>query len=149
MRKPLFSVVVLLAVVGCSQSPDISPPKPTDTASPTHTSTLTPTTAPTSTIAPFHTPSLTITASPTHTPVPLTDTPQAEATPDSIFLAEGVWRCPDSTTGATYVGSEKSNKFHHLNCEWARKIKAENRICFADRAAALSYGYIPCGVCKP
>jgi methylphosphotriester-DNA--protein-cysteine methyltransferase len=69
--------------------------------------------------------------------------------PVSNFLAEGVWQCPDDTTGASFVGSDKSNKFHYLSCEWAKNIKDLNRICFASRDAALAYGYVPCGVCKP
>ena len=64
-------------------------------------------------------------------------------------LAEGVWRCPQGADGASYVGSAKSDKFHLPHCQWAEKIKEENRICFASREAALAYGYVACKVCKP
>jgi len=60
-----------------------------------------------------------------------------------------VWRCPEDTTGARYVGSGKSDKFHEPDCQWAEKIKDQNRICFASKSAALAYGYVPCAVCKP
>ena len=118
-------------------------PKPTYTPEPTATSTSTPTHAPTNTPKPTNTPL------PTNTPIPPTDTPQAEAPHGSKVLADGVWRCPNSTAGAAYVGSYKSDKFHYPNCRWAEKIKDENRVCFASRSAAIAYGYVACGTCKP
>lgn len=124
-------------------------PKPTHTPEPTATSTSTPTHAPTNTLAPTNTPKPTNTPLPTNTPIPPTDTPQAEAPPGSEVLADGVWRCPNSTAGAAYVGSYKSDKFHDPNCRWAKKIKDENRVCFAGRSAAIAYGYVACGTCKP
>jgi hypothetical protein len=91
---------------------------------------------------------------PTATPVPPTlipptDTPRAGPPPGSEVLADGVWRCPSNTDGAAYVGSKESDKFHYLDCRWAKEIKDENRICFATRDAAVAYGYVPCGVCRP
>ncbi len=49
----------------------------------------------------------------------------------------------------TYVGSAKSNKFHHPNCTWALKIKSENLITFKSRQDAQDKGYVPCKVCQP
>ena len=83
------------------------------------------------------------------TPIPPTDTPRAGPPPGSEVLANGVWRCPSNTHGAAYAGSKESDKFHYLDCRWAEKIKDENRICFVSRDAAVAYGYVPCGVCRP
>ncbi|RPJ55052.1 MAG: SH3 domain-containing protein, partial [Dehalococcoidia bacterium] len=101
--------------------------------------------APTNTVAPEST----TPPSPTDTPIPSTNTPQVGPPPGSEILADGVWRCPNNTAGAAYVGSDKSDKFHYLNCSQAQKIKDENRICFSSKSAAIAYKYIPCGVCNP
>jgi hypothetical protein len=69
--------------------------------------------------------------------------------PGAELLADGVWKCPSDTTGAAYIGSSKSDRFHTLTCRSAQKIKDQNRICFAGREAAMAYGYVPCGLCKP
>ncbi|MBN1935552.1 MAG: hypothetical protein JW934_12865 [Anaerolineae bacterium] len=125
-------------------------PAPTSTLEPTHTPLPTKIVAPTNTLAPStNTPRPTNTLQPTHTPIPPTNTPQASLPPGTDILADGVWKCPNNTSGASYVGSDQSDKFHYLSCRWADKIKDENRICFASRAAAVAYGYAPCGVCKP
>jgi hypothetical protein len=153
----LFIFLYLLILAGCSKSPPVASPtfdmKPFPTTIPVIKSSVTqpytPTPLPTSTHTPSATPQPTSTALPSSTPEPSVGVLPGSAPVGTVILAEGVWRCPDSTTGAIYVGSEKSNKFHRLNCEWAMKIKAANRICFSSREAALAYGYVPCGVCKP
>jgi hypothetical protein len=122
---------------------------PTGTATPTGAATFTSTPHPTDTLKPTAIPTPTPTRAPTNTPIPPTNTPVAGAPPGSEILADGVWRCPNSTAGAAYVGSDQSDKFHYLTCRWAQKIKDENRICFASRSAAVAYGYVPCGTCKP
>jgi hypothetical protein len=89
---------------------------------------------------------------PTDMPVPPTEAPQPTASPAppaGDYLAAGVWRCSNSVEGATYVGSAQSDKFHYISCHHAEKIDPGNRICFASREAAVNYGYVPCGVCKP
>jgi hypothetical protein len=154
-KRFLSAIIVLFAAVGCANPTVVASPvitlKPIFTIihTPKATVTWTPTHSPTLLPQPSTTPQPSDTTSPTSTPAPSIGESQARAPVDSIFLSDGVWRCPDSTDGASFVGSEKSNKFHLLSCEWAKKIKDENRICFADRDAALAYGYIPCGVCKP
>jgi len=126
---------------------------PTATATPANTPsdtpTSTPTPAPTNTLASTSTPKPTNTPLPTDMPIPPTNTPQAGAPPGSEILAAGVWRCPENTVGAVFVGSIQSDKFHYPGCRWAGKIKGENRICFASRDAAAAYAYLPCGTCKP
>jgi hypothetical protein len=154
MYRKYFSLfLIIFMLVGCSPSPNPSTPTLVNTPSPMHIATFQPTTTLHRTLIP----PLTNTIAPTRTPKPTytkmtspTSTDTSESiTPTSIFLAEGVWQCPENTEGALFVGSDKSNKFHRLNCEWALKIKPDNRLCFVSRAAALSYGYLPCGVCKP
>ena len=42
-----------------------------------------------------------------------------------------------------FVGSRNSDKYHLPKCTWAKRIKAENRICFASAADAEAKGYKP------
>lgn len=51
---------------------------------------------------------------------------------------------PDS-----YVGTINSNIFHHPDCQWAKKIKAENRLVYTSRDEAVAEGRRPCQTCKP
>jgi hypothetical protein len=54
--------------------------------------------------------------------------------------------------GATeYWASSKSSKhlYHLPSCEWAQKIKPENKVVFASKAEAEAKGYKPCDTCKP
>ncbi len=55
---------------------------------------------------------------------------------------------PAATTGQ-YVGSLKSDKYHHPGCRHAQSIAAENEIWFQSKAQAVAASYKPCGVCKP
>lgn len=48
-----------------------------------------------------------------------------------------------------YVASKNSKVFHYVWCEYAQKIKPENRIYFSTREEALASGRRPCKVCKP
>ncbi len=110
--------------------------------------TPTPTSLPPTTLPP------TLAPTPRPTRVPATATPQtppptAPPTIPGPELAPGVWDCPDATAGAAYVGSAKSDKFHFPGCRHARQIAPHNRICFVSRAAAVNYGYQPCGGCNP
>lgn len=50
---------------------------------------------------------------------------------------------------ADYVGNSNSMKFHYASCRAAKKIRAENRVEFEDRDAAVDAGYQPCGICQP
>ena len=85
---------------------------------------------------------------PTQPPSP---TAAPTVVPSQLTPGPNWWMCPDSTEGAIYVGSVQSSplKFHKINCRWAAKISAANRICFASRQAALDLGYRPCKVCNP
>lgn len=52
--------------------------------------------------------------------------------------------CP---SGTKFVASSKSDKYHYCDCEWARKIKEENLVCYTSVKEAQDDGKEPCGVC--
>ena len=53
------------------------------------------------------------------------------------------------SANVTYVCSQKSDKFHLPECEWAQKINPKNKITYNSRDAAVADGRIPCQVCNP
>lgn len=52
-------------------------------------------------------------------------------------------------TAGTLVGSKDGKTFHKSDCKHAAKIKAENKVTYANRAEAEKSGAKPCKVCKP
>ena len=50
---------------------------------------------------------------------------------------------------AEVVGSKNSKKYHRPTCQWAQKIKPENKVVFKDAKEAKQAGYRACKVCKP
>lgn len=46
-----------------------------------------------------------------------------------------------------YVASKNSNKYHLPTCQWANKIKPENRICFSSVQEAQNREYQPAKCC--
>ncbi len=46
-----------------------------------------------------------------------------------------------------YVANHNSILFHHAECAWAKRIRAENRIGFESFEEAVSKEYIPCKTC--
>lgn len=57
---------------------------------------------------------------------------------------------PETTQpSGQYVGSTKSDKYHHPSCRHAKNISPENEIWFNSLEEAKAKGYLPCGVCKP
>lgn len=48
-----------------------------------------------------------------------------------------------SKTDCVFVGSKNSNKYHLPTCTVAKRIKPENRICFASKEEAEKQGYVP------
>lgn len=46
-------------------------------------------------------------------------------------------------SACAFVGSKNSNKYHVPTCHFAKLIKPENLICFADTLAATTKGYQP------
>ena len=42
----------------------------------------------------------------------------------------GAWVCKDPKEGCLYVGSKNSDKYHKIDCTYAKKIKPENLVCY-------------------
>lgn len=49
----------------------------------------------------------------------------------------------DGKTDCVFVGSKNSNKYHLPTCAAAKRIKPENRVCFASKEEAEKRGYVP------
>ena len=49
---------------------------------------------------------------------------------------------PTKRTECPYVGSKNSNKYHLASCAVAKRIKPENRLCFASKEEAEKRGYV-------
>lgn len=47
---------------------------------------------------------------------------------------------PTSQANCAFVGSKNSNKFYPPSCSYAKRIKAENVVCFASAQEALARG---------
>ncbi|MFA5871149.1 MAG: hypothetical protein WC858_00330 [Parcubacteria group bacterium] len=45
------------------------------------------------------------------------------------------------TKNCPYVASKNSNKYHLASCQWAARIKSENKICFSSEEEAKNRGY--------
>ncbi len=45
------------------------------------------------------------------------------------------------------VGSKNSDKYHLPSCQWAARIKTENRVCFSSEEDAKNKGYVPAKCC--
>ena len=46
------------------------------------------------------------------------------------------------------VGSKNSDKYHQPSCQWATRIKPENRVCFSSVEDARAKGYQPAKGCN-
>jgi hypothetical protein len=76
--------------------------------------------------------------------------PKNEKSANSTSNNASVQQNPQSKTDAqpnidnqkcAFVASKNSNKYHLPTCQFAQKIKAENRICFSSKEEAESRGY--------
>ena len=47
-----------------------------------------------------------------------------------------------NTKSCMFVGSRNSNKYHLPTCSFAKRIKLENRVCFASKEDAEKKGYV-------
>jgi len=84
------------------------------------------------------------------TPEDVSETPPTSTIPGlAEMLDPGVWKCPDRTTAAQLLGSIEGHTYHRPSCRWAKNIRDENRICFANIQTAEDRGYNPCSTCKP
>lgn len=77
--------------------------------------------------------------------------------PISLALMVGCKSRSDSTSSFAgeaarskpYVASAAREPFHRADCQWAKKINADNLVGYDTREAAIKDGKRPCGVCKP
>lgn len=69
--------------------------------------------------------------------VPLTG---AKGTPVNVEPVAATVGVP---TNCIFVGSKNSNKYHLPTCTVAKRIKPENRVCFASKEEAEKRGYVP------
>ncbi|OGI16258.1 MAG: hypothetical protein A3E38_01275 [Candidatus Moranbacteria bacterium RIFCSPHIGHO2_12_FULL_54_9] len=49
---------------------------------------------------------------------------------------------PSGDAACPFVGSRNSNKYHLSTCAVAKRIKPENRVCFASQEEAQKRGYV-------
>lgn len=79
-------------------------------------------------------------------PVPIESLSQAEPVP-STQSQKTLTREPIAAKGGVadcvFVGSKNSNKYHLPTCTVAKRIKPENRVCFASKEEAEKRGYVP------
>lgn len=61
----------------------------------------------------------------------------------------GLWRVAPPSDGEQYPADPKYGSFHRSECAEAGKIKAERRLEFKTRQAALDKGFAPCATCAP
>ena len=48
-----------------------------------------------------------------------------------------------------YVGSSTTMKFHLKDCQWAQKMKEENKVYLSGYNEFIKQGYAPCKSCNP
>lgn len=75
-----------------------------------------------------------------------------QCAPEAQKLASEGSQSPGSTSDTpqdcSLLGSKNSDKYHLPTCQWAKRIKPENVVCFKDLEDAKSKGYEPCGTCN-
>lgn len=81
------------------------------------------------------------------TPLVLSLPVSAESVPNGEPLKTLTRVEPIAAKGAAkdcvFVGSKNSNKYHLPTCTVAKRIKPENRVCFASKEDAEKRGYVP------
>lgn len=76
--------------------------------------------------------------------LPMPDTlGDAAPSPVSVSRVEGVAAFASEKINCAFVGSKNSNKYHLPSCTAAKRIKPENRVCFASKEEAEKRGYVP------
>jgi hypothetical protein len=68
---------------------------------------------------------------------------QTAAAPSPVGDCEAIG-CP---AGSKYVSSKTSEKYHTCACQFAGKLSAKNRVCYATAQEAEAAGKQPCGIC--
>jgi len=54
---------------------------------------------------------------------------------------------PSDNQKCAYVASKNSNKYHLPTCQFAQKIKPENKVCFSSAEEAQKRGYVGAKCC--
>lgn len=62
---------------------------------------------------------------------------------------QGIWAQWNDDAGATYVGSQRSRRFHRAACGFGKRIGPQNRRIFKTRWDAFWQGFAPCRQCMP
>jgi len=84
-------------------------------------------------------------------PADCNNTPNA--TQDSQKTQNLTSEKPSTTIGeevpknCQFVASKTSDKYHKSTCGWAKRIKAENKVCFATEQEAIDKGLKRAGCC--
>jgi hypothetical protein len=68
--------------------------------------------------------------------------PDASVVP-ATNAAPSMRETPPDTGACVFVGSKNSDKYHLPACSFAKRIKPENRVCFASEEDAKAKGYQP------
>ena len=68
--------------------------------------------------------------------------------PDSINGNKVTIAEPDKIVDY-YVGSSTTKKFHLKDCQWAQKMKDENKVYLSGYNEFIKQGYTPCKTCNP
>jgi len=108
--------------------------------------TLPPTSLSTTSIAPETTTPSTSIETTILTTAPETTTPSTSIETTSSTVPETTSTIEES---CRFVGSSGSDKYHYPDCSSAKRISAENLICFKDENEAQEQGYRPCSRCDP
>ena len=78
---------------------------------------------------------------------------QVEAFAGALHAARRLHRRADDVrkpgVASAFVASKGSSVFHRVDCRWAGRIAAKNRVTYATRAQAVQAGKRPCKTCKP
>ena len=61
----------------------------------------------------------------------------------------GIWKAPEGSAEAFYLGNNKSYRFHRPNCAFGRKTGSNHRLRFSSRKEAFWEGFSPCSKCQP
>ncbi len=61
----------------------------------------------------------------------------------------GIWKAPEGSAEAFYLGNNKSYRFHRPNCTFGRKTGSNHRLQFGSRKEAFWEGFSPCSKCQP
>jgi hypothetical protein len=78
---------------------------------------------------------------------PAMEIPSNRGNSEAVLGVEASGNTKDALNNANdkecvFVGSKNSNKFHKPDCQWAKRIKAENIVCFKSEEEAKSRGYV-------